>query len=93
MVLGMMNTKDPAAYVKALKGRVAALRTVTIPDEPNALNENRLAEAAGSVIVDVVPSASVEMAVKGLVGGQPGPARILIAGSLYLAGQVLAENG
>ena len=93
MVLGMLNSKDPVAYIKALKGRVKALRTVTIPGETNALSDNQLAEAAGAAIVDVVPTVSVDMAVRGLAGGQAGPARILIAGSLRLAGQILAENG
>lgn len=93
LVFGLLDTKDPSAYLKALKGRARMVRTVTIPDQPAALSANRLAAVAESIVLDAAPSESVAYAVKGLTVTAPGPARILIAGSLYLAGSVLAENG
>lgn len=92
LVLGMLDGKDPVGYLKALKGRVKVLRCIDIPDQPSAVGANQLAAMAETLIVDVAPSDSLHYAVKGLSVTQPGPARILIAGSLYLAGHVLAEN-
>lgn len=93
LVLGMLNGKDPTGYLKALKGRVKVMRCVTIPDQPSSLSANQLAILAETLVVDTAPSDSLSLAVKGLAQGHPGPGRILIAGSLYLAGHVLAENG
>lgn len=93
LVFGLLDTKDPSAYLKALKGRARIVRTVTIPGQPAALSANRLAAVAETIVLDAAPSESVYYALKGLTVTAPGPARILIAGSLYLAGSVLAENG
>jgi dihydrofolate synthase/folylpolyglutamate synthase len=35
----------------------------------------------------------VEAAARAIVAADPAPARLLICGSLYLAGEVLAKNG
>ncbi len=39
------------------------------------------------------PAASVAEALAGIAKGAADPGRVLICGSLYLAGAVLAENG
>ena len=93
LVFGMLDGKDPEAYLKALKGRVKAMRTVTIPDQASAMTANQLAGIAENFVLETSPSDSIDYAVRGLGVSSPGPARILIAGSLYLAGHVLAENG
>jgi dihydrofolate synthase/folylpolyglutamate synthase len=62
---------------------------VSIPGEANALPADALAAAARAAGLPAAPAAGLDAA---LAPGQPA-ARVLICGSLYLAGKVLAENG
>ena len=52
-----------------------------------------IAAAAASLGIRSTAAASVAAAIAALTQAQSGPARILICGSLYLAGTILAENG
>jgi dihydrofolate synthase / folylpolyglutamate synthase len=93
MVAGMLSTKDAAGFFVPFKDKVASLRTVTIPDEKNSVTAEDLAKAAGSAGLPAKPADSLAAALRAIVSAEPKPARVLIVGSLYLAGQVLAENG
>ncbi|CCQ72593.1 folylpolyglutamate synthase/dihydrofolate synthase family protein [Magnetospira sp. QH-2] len=93
LVLGMMAGKDTDGFLKNLKGRSRVLRCVTIPGEDHALPAETLAELANAQLLEAETASSVAEALTSLTASQPGPARILICGSLYLAGQVLAANG
>jgi dihydrofolate synthase/folylpolyglutamate synthase len=67
-----------------------------VPEEPNAKLPQAVAEAALSAgLPDVAVCADVAEALDGLIAADQGegPRRLLICGSLYLAGAVLAENG
>jgi dihydrofolate synthase/folylpolyglutamate synthase len=88
----MLGSKDSLGFLKPLAGKVRSLRTVTIPGEPNALSAAALAEQARHEGLAAAEANSVAEAVADL-SRQPGPARLLICGSLYLAGTVLAKNG
>lgn len=93
-VFGILGTKDVDGYLKHMAARFHSLRTVTIPGEPASMAaEDAAAAATRHFCMDARPAPSVAEAVKELAAGQDGPARILICGSLYLAGAVLAENG
>ncbi|HXP76902.1 MAG TPA: folylpolyglutamate synthase/dihydrofolate synthase family protein [Stellaceae bacterium] len=92
LVFGMLNTHDPRGFLKALAGDVADVATVAIPGEANSLSAEDAAGAAHSVGFAAKSYPSVSAAV-GAATEKPGPSRILICGSLYLAGTVLAENG
>src|SRR5262249_47944237 len=92
VVVGMMNTKDAAGFIAPLAKHALALWAVTIPGEKNALPAEALAAAAGSVGLPAKPAASVLEAVRD-IPMHNGKGRILICGSLYFAGRVLAENG
>ena len=62
--------------------------TVPIPGEPNAFDAEKLAELARTEGFDTVAVNSVpEALLRSSSRGQP--ARVLICGSLYLAGHVL----
>jgi dihydrofolate synthase/folylpolyglutamate synthase len=93
LVMGMLGSKDPAAFLAPFKDRITSLRAVTIPGEPNSLSAEALAARATSLGVAAKPLDGVGSALAEIVRDQPGPGRILITGSLYLAGKVLAENG
>lgn len=92
LVVGMLNSKDSQGFVDPLAPHVRSGAAVPIPDEPNSLSAAEMAAKAGAAGLDLSPADSVEAAIRQLVK-RPGPARLLICGSLYLAGTVLAENG
>lgn len=92
LVVGMLNTKDSAGFLRPMAPYARALRAVTIPGEDNPLPDSEIAAAARSVGIAAETAPSVEAAVKALAA-QPQRGRILICGSLHLAGVVLRENG
>jgi dihydrofolate synthase / folylpolyglutamate synthase len=92
LIVGMLNTKDAAGFLAPLSPHACALRALTIPGEENALPAAAIAAAARSVGIAASECASVEAALRATIGTE-GPARVLICGSLHLAGVVLAENG
>jgi len=93
LVLGMLSTKDPGAFLAPLKPHIDSLYTVPIPGEMASLGADALAAAARAQGIPATPVADVAGALGAIKETEIGPARVLIAGSLYLAGKVLAENG
>jgi len=94
LVVGMISTKDAAGVLAPLAPRAQAIRTVAIPGEPLSLGAAPLAAMARAAgCAQSQPAESLEAAIADLARTLPGPARILVCGSLYLAGQVLAANG
>ena len=93
LVVGMMNTKDPVGFVRPLAPLVRRARAVSIPGEKNTLPGEATLKVLREAGVEAAESASVGAALDELRAAGSGPARILICGSLYLAGRVLEENG
>ena len=92
LVVGMLNTKDAAGFLAPLAPHARTLYAVTIPGEENPLPADAIVAAATSVGIAAHPAASVEAAIAAIAG--PGaPVRVLICGSLHLAGVVLSNNG
>jgi len=89
LIFGMMETKDAQRFIAPFKGLVERVYTVPIPDEPNAFSAEALAEIALAEGFDVVVASSVEKALLKSASALGRPARVLICGSLYLAGHVL----
>ena len=92
LIVGMLNTKDASGFLAPLAARAAALRAVTIPHEQNPLPTEAIVGAAGKAGLTARSAASVFAAVRELVEHSE-VGRILICGSLHLAGAVLADNG
>ena len=92
LVLGMLNTKDPAAFLEPLRPYLHSLQMVDIPGTEAAFGAQELAAIAQRSGFEATPATGLEDALKEIAKIEPGPARVLIAGSLYLAGKVLAEN-
>jgi dihydrofolate synthase/folylpolyglutamate synthase len=92
LVFGMLNTKDPIGYLKPLAPAVTRLRGVTIPGEAASLSAGEVALAAETVAIAAAPATGVEAAIRDLIAVDARPARILICGSLYLAGTILRDN-
>ncbi len=92
LICGMLNTKDVRGYMAPLVGHATRLHAVTIPGEANTLPAEVTRDAALAAGMDAVVGASVAGALADVAASSPG-ARVLICGSLYLAGSVLRENG
>jgi dihydrofolate synthase / folylpolyglutamate synthase len=94
VIAGMMGNKDAGAFLANFAGLTRHIIAVDIPGAENAMPPDRLADAARALGMRVEIVASVEAALRGLAKlAYEVPPRILIAGSLYLAGHVLALNG
>jgi dihydrofolate synthase/folylpolyglutamate synthase len=89
LILGMLSTKDAAAYVRPFRGLAQKVITIAIPGEANAFTAEELALIAGGEGLVAEAAPSIEAAVRKANEGQAG-VRLLICGSLYLAGNVLA---
>ena len=94
LVAGLLNTKRSDGYLKPFAGLVQKVLTIAIPGEENAIPASELARQAREAGLDAQAAGSIEEAVRlaGQITGQGNPARILIGGSLYLAGNVLAMH-
>ncbi len=92
LICGMLNTKDVRGYMDALAGSVQTLRAVSIPNEVNTLPAETTAAAAKAAGIAAQTAPSVALALAEIAGANP-HARVLICGSLYLAGHILKENG
>jgi dihydrofolate synthase/folylpolyglutamate synthase len=94
LIAGMMANKDAEAFLANFAGLTRHIIAVPIPDQDNAMPPQRLADAARALGMRVDLAVGVESALS-LVArlAYEVPPRILITGSLYLAGHVLALNG
>ena len=92
LVCGMLNTKDVGGFLRPLAAQAKHLHAVSIPGEVATLSADQTVATARAVGLQADPAASVMEAVTAVAATNP-DSRILICGSLYLAGRVLAENG
>jgi dihydrofolate synthase / folylpolyglutamate synthase len=92
LVCGMLNTKAAADFLRPLAPHAAMLCAVAVPGEAASLTAEALAVQARAAGLRADSQGGVREAIEGLVRGAV-PGRILVCGSLYLAGRVLAENG
>ena len=92
LICGMINSKDPRTFLAALAPAAASLTGVAIPGEANSLTADDIAGAGTAAGIPARAAPSVQAALWGLLERAQGPARVLICGSLYLAGTVLRDN-
>ena len=72
----------------------ASLHCVAIPDQPSSLTAHELVKAATPLFSAAQPAASIGAALSAItISNDPDNAPVMICGSLYLAGHVLAANG
>ncbi len=92
LIVGMLNTKDASGYMTPLIARANSLYGVSIPGEAATMSAQETVDVASKVGFDAKVASDVQSAVNEIVAADP-TARILICGSLYLAGKVLHVNG
>jgi dihydrofolate synthase/folylpolyglutamate synthase len=90
LVLGMINSKDAAGFMKPFVGLAHKVLTVTVPGEENAVPAEALAATARQLGLDAQAAPSLKAALGACNLDRDAPPRVLICGSLYFAGHVLA---
>jgi len=95
LVSGMLTTKDPVGFFRPFAGLVRKVFTVPVPSSNAGRDPRELAELARTAGLLAEPVADVPAALDRIAADPQvlGAPRILIVGSLYLAGTVLATNG
>jgi dihydrofolate synthase/folylpolyglutamate synthase len=93
LVVGMLSTKDAAGFLRPFVRPALDLHSVPIRDTELSRDPAELAAISNELGLPAKPSASPLAAVRGIAAAADGPVLVLICGSLYLAGEVLAENG
>jgi dihydrofolate synthase/folylpolyglutamate synthase len=92
LVCGMLSSKDVAGFLRPLARVAKSLTAVPIPGEASSLPASATAAAAREAGMEAAEAADVLAAVTA-IRTRASHARILICGSLYLAGRVLRDNG
>ncbi|MEZ0282713.1 MAG: bifunctional folylpolyglutamate synthase/dihydrofolate synthase, partial [Methyloceanibacter sp.] len=80
-------------FIAPFKSLVERVYTMPILEEANAFSAEALAEIAASEGFDVTPASGVAHALLQSKAALGRPGRVLICGSLYLAGHVLKLHG
>jgi dihydrofolate synthase/folylpolyglutamate synthase len=92
LIFGMLTTKDASGFLRPLGRYASTARAVPIEGHAAYTPQEACARAA-EVGLDCLPANDVGAALEDLLATQPAPMRVLICGSLYLAGTVLVRNG
>ncbi len=92
IIFGMLKAKDPVGFLKPFAGLAQKIITLTIPGEKESRSAEVLYDVAVSEGFVAETAVSLEAAVAAAAVDPLIPPRILICGSLSLAGQVLAES-
>jgi dihydrofolate synthase/folylpolyglutamate synthase len=90
-ICGMLSTKDVRGFMAPLAPMLEGLIAVAVPGEGATLPAEATAEAAKGAGITATIGADVAAALAHIARIDP-KARVLICGSLYLAGSVLREN-
>ncbi|WP_186387854.1 folylpolyglutamate synthase/dihydrofolate synthase family protein [Stappia sp. TSB10P1A] len=96
LVSGMLKTKDPVGFFRPFAGLVREVACVPLTTTDAGRDPACLAGSAREAGLAADAHASLVAAlahVRERAAGDTVPPRILICGSLYLAGEVLARNG
>ena len=93
LVVGMLNTRPPDDYLRPLAPFVRRLAAVAIPDQAASRTAEEIDSVARALGIESEAAAGVGAAIARLSSGAAPPGRILVCGSLYLIGDVLATAG
>ena len=92
MVFGALNNRRPQNFLQYFTNVIDTIRAVDIPRETNALSTSEIENAALECGLTAYSAKGISPAITDIISNSSGKRRILICGSLYLAGAVLREN-
>ncbi|KXV22543.1 bifunctional folylpolyglutamate synthase/dihydrofolate synthase [Gluconobacter japonicus] len=90
VIAGVKQSKDVSGFLQPLIGRAASLQVVAEDEQHLATPVEELIAASGGV---AIAGPTIIEALDRLAARNSVPARVLICGSLYLAGVALAQDG
>jgi dihydrofolate synthase/folylpolyglutamate synthase len=94
LVVGMLSSKDSEAFLRNFTGLARRIVAVPIPHQAKSLPADAIVEVARAAGIPAEPSGDLESALAAIARFElDPPPRILITGSLYLAGEVLKASG
>ncbi len=94
LIVGMLSNKDAEGFLKNFTGLARRIVTVPIPQQENSFSAAALAAAARAIGLPAQEGPDLETALAAIGHFDlDQPPRIVIIGSLYLAGAALALNG
>jgi dihydrofolate synthase/folylpolyglutamate synthase len=93
VIYGMLTTKQADEFLQPLAPAIAELRGIAIPGGHSSMTAEEATATATKLHIKAVPAASAEDAITSLLSAQKAPVRVLITGSLYLAGHILRDHG
>jgi dihydrofolate synthase/folylpolyglutamate synthase len=92
LIFGMLSSKAPSPFLAPFRKYTRALQAVAIPNVKATLGADDAAWAARTVGIESAAALDIDTAFARIIAAETVPSRILICGSLYLAGEVLKEN-
>ncbi|MEM7041577.1 MAG: folylpolyglutamate synthase/dihydrofolate synthase family protein [Pseudomonadota bacterium] len=92
LVVGMINTKDSQGFLAPMAPFAETLHAVPVPDEQASRDPSEVVQEAHDLGLAAVVSDDVPTALSSIAEQSSSPVRVLICGSLYLAGHVLRAN-
>ena len=90
LILGMMKDKDHQKYVNAFKGKIKSLTLIDIPNQDGAISKEEFKLKNQNYMSEIKISEGIKKSI--ILNSNSSNQVILIAGSLYLAGEVLNLN-
>jgi dihydrofolate synthase/folylpolyglutamate synthase len=92
LIVGLINTKSPAEFLAPLRPHSKSLTSIKIPGSDSSFTADEILISANKIGFQAKKTESIERAIKDIVSSERSPSKILICGSLYLAGNILKQN-
>lgn len=93
MIFGLLKQRDCSEILQIFKGSVIEkIVAVPIPDEEKSYSSEEISEAARALGFSTFAAKNLKDAIGHIMVQEKGALRIIVFGSLYLAGAVLAQN-
>jgi dihydrofolate synthase/folylpolyglutamate synthase len=89
LIVGMLNTKPPTKFLRPLVAHAKGLTGVAVPDGSASFTPHEICTAGANLGLPSRVAENVPAAIERLTR-EAAPGRILVCGSLYLVGAVLA---
>ena len=91
MICGMINSKDPKEFLKHFSSTITALKTITIPNQDNAIEAKVIANIGNELGIKSSACTGIVEALRECSNEDPN-AVIIFSGSLYGVGEFLKLN-
>ena len=90
IIFGFLDSRDPRAFLKPLADYAKTLQAIAVPGEESSLTTASITKAARESGIVATEATDFITAIDKIALSSDKTGRILICGSLYLAGAVLA---